>query len=74
VGQAELQFGREIKRRRASSRLSQEELAHRADVHASYVSQIERGVKSPTLGVIVRLARALQLAPSELISCTDDVQ
>ena len=50
---------------------SQEELAGRAGVHSSYVSQLERGVKSPTLGVICRLALALEIQPSELVSAVD---
>jgi transcriptional regulator with XRE-family HTH domain len=72
VGKAESQFGKEIKRRRDARGLSQEELAHRAEVHSSYISQLERGVKSPTLGVICRLAKALEVQPSVIVSAVDD--
>lgn len=50
---------------------SQEELADRAEVHSSYISQLERGVKSPTLGVIVRLARALGRPASDIMRAVD---
>jgi transcriptional regulator with XRE-family HTH domain len=63
----ELAFGREIKRARGSLQKSQETLAFDAEVHRTYVSLIERGQKSPTLAVIVRLAKALNVRPSELL-------
>lgn len=58
-------------RHRRALDISQEELADRAQVHTSYVSQLERGLKSPTLGVIMRLARALGQPASELIRAVE---
>lgn len=58
-------------RRRKAIGISQEELADRAQVHTSYVSQLERGLKSPTLGVIMRLARALGQPASELMRAVE---
>lgn len=63
----ELAFGHEIKKARKTLRKSQETLAFDAEVHRTYVSLIERGQKSPTLTVIVRLSKALNVKPSELI-------
>ena len=63
----ELAFGREIRKAREAVKKSQETLAFDAEVHRTYVSLIERGQKSPTLSVIVRLARALNIRPSELL-------
>ena len=63
----ELAFGREIKKAREALKKSQEILAFDAEVHRTYVSLIERGQKSPTLAVIVRLAKALNVRPSELL-------
>ncbi|MFQ5880911.1 MAG: helix-turn-helix domain-containing protein [Candidatus Methylomirabilales bacterium] len=60
-------LGREIKKARESLQKSQETLAFDAGVHRTYVSLIERGQKSPTLAVIVRLAKALNVRPSELL-------
>ena len=60
-------FGHEIKKARESLHKSQEVLAFDANVHRTYVSLIERGLKSPTLNVIMKLARALNMRPSELL-------
>ena len=60
-------LGREIKKARESLQKSQETLAFDAGVHRTYVSLIERGQKSPTLAVIARLAKALNVRPSELL-------
>ena len=67
----ELAFGREIKKARESLQKSQETLAFDAEVHRTYISLIERGQKSPTLAVIVRLAKALKVKPSELLRRVD---
>jgi transcriptional regulator with XRE-family HTH domain len=67
----ELAFGREIKKARESLQKSQETLAFDAEVHRTYISLIERGLKSPTLAVIVRLAKALNVKPSELLRCVE---
>ena len=63
----ELALGREIKKAREVLQQSQEALAFEAGIHRTYVSLIERGKKSPTLAVIVRLATALGIKPSELL-------
>jgi len=63
----ELALGREIMKAREVLQQSQEALAFEAGIHRTYVSLIERGKKSPTLAVIVRLATALGIKPSELL-------
>ena len=63
----ELALGREIKKAREALQKSQEALAFEAGIHRTYVSLLERGKKSPTLVVIVRLAHALNVKPSELL-------
>ncbi len=60
-------FGREIKKARESLQKSQQNLAFDAEVHRTYISLIERGRKSPTLAVIGRLAKALNMSPSKLL-------
>ncbi|MCA6110922.1 helix-turn-helix transcriptional regulator [Bradyrhizobium sp. CNPSo 4026] len=52
---------------RRTARLSQEELAERAGVHRTYVSQIERGLKSPTIMMLFRLAIALNTSSSKIM-------
>ena len=61
-------FGKAVRRRRRELDLSQEELAERAELHRTYVSDIERGDRNPSLENIEKLARALNLKVSELFT------
>ena len=58
-GNIDLAFGKVLRRLRLEAELSQEELAHNCDLHRTYISLLERGKKSPSLGVMVRIAREL---------------
>lgn len=60
-------LGGNVKRLREAGHLSQEELAHRAKVHVTYLSGIENGHRNPSLLVIGRLAAALDVAAAELL-------
>ena len=60
-------FGQVLAELRVAAALSQEELAHRAGLHRTYVSQVERGLKSPTITVVLKLSKALRTAPSEIM-------
>lgn len=62
-----LAFGKLVAGLRQRIGLSQEELAERADIHRTYVSQIERGLKSPTIVTLLRLSNALETTPSNLM-------
>jgi transcriptional regulator with XRE-family HTH domain len=48
--------------------MSQEDLAFDAGVHRTYVSMLERDLKSPTVDVLFRLCRALKIKPSQFIA------
>ena len=48
--------------------LSQEAVAARARLNTSYLSQIERGKKAPSLDVLVRIAEAVNLSLGELFA------
>jgi len=61
-------FGEALKRRRDKRGLTQEAPAHDARITTSYYGQLERGQKSPTLTVILKLCRALDCTPGELLS------
>lgn len=52
---------------RLAAGLSQEELADAAEIHRTYVSQIERGLKSPTLYVLFNIAAALKINASDIV-------
>ena len=66
-------FGATIKAHRLRLGVTQEELAWRADLHCSYIADIERGGRNVTLCSIVNLARALQITLPELLSPTLDI-
>jgi transcriptional regulator with XRE-family HTH domain len=67
-------FGTVLRTLRQEVGISQEELAHRADLHRTYVSQLERGLKSPSLGAIEALASALGRRPFELVQAAEDLR
>ena len=64
-------FGKEIARLRKRISLSQEELGFRAEVHRTYISQLERGLKLPTLSMILKLSRALKASASRLVATVE---
>lgn len=61
-------IGQVIREQRLARRISQEDLALNADVDRSFVSQIERGVRQPTLTTLCKLAAALDILPSTLVA------
>lgn len=46
---------------------SQEDYADRAGIHRTYVSDIERGRRNPTITVVEKLAKPLEIAPGRLL-------
>ncbi|MDM8354277.1 MAG: transcriptional regulator [Brevundimonas sp.] len=60
-------LGRRVKTLRKEAKLSQEELAFRAEMKRSYVSDLERGKRNPTVRALGRLAVALGVHPAELL-------
>ncbi|RZI23153.1 XRE family transcriptional regulator [Pseudomonas orientalis] len=60
-------FGRVLRQKRKDAGLTQEQLAHEADVQRNYVSLIERGVHQPTVAVLFKLAKALNCQASSMV-------
>jgi len=60
-------FGATLRELRGRRGYSQEELARRSDLHRTFISQIERGLKSPSLGSLSKLAHALGMTLVELV-------
>jgi len=60
-------FAQNIKRFRRQKGISQEELAHLADIDRTYVSALERKVYSASLDVVASIAKALDVEPHELL-------
>jgi transcriptional regulator with XRE-family HTH domain len=67
VEQISIVFGQVLREQRISRDLSQEELALAADVDRTFVSQMERGIRQPTITTLMKLAGALGIQPSTLI-------
>jgi len=65
-------FGQNVCRLRTAARLTQENLAEKADLSRRYVQEIEAGSKSPTVTIVVRLKKALQCSWNELFVQTDE--
>lgn len=54
-------FGRNVRERRVSKGITLEALAHDVDLSYSYVGELERGRRNPTLKVVEQIARALEV-------------
>jgi transcriptional regulator with XRE-family HTH domain len=63
----ERRFGTVIRRRRVALNLGQEAFADRAGLHRTHISMIERGLRSPTLAVVCKLAGALSTSMASLL-------
>ena len=61
-------FGKVLRRRRERLEVSQEALAFTSEIHRTYISELERGLKNPSLTTIARLAAALNTKASTLIA------
>jgi two-component system, response regulator len=62
------EFGTSVKSWRGRRGISQEELAGRAGLHRTYISDVERGVRNVSLESIEKLARALEIPVETLVS------
>ena len=60
-------FAAVIRKERLAKGLSQEDLAHEAGLHRTYVGLIERGLRNPTIAASHAIALALETTLSRLI-------
>ena len=61
-------FGRRLRELRKARGLTQEALAESADLSGNHISDLELGLKVPSLTILVRLSLALDVATPELLS------
>lgn len=61
-------FGKRIKQIREEKGLVQTDIAYESDLEPGYVSRLELGKSSPTLEVIISLAKALDCQPGDLLN------
>ena len=62
------EFGTRIRTLRKELALSQEDLGEVAGLHRTYIGHLERGEVNPSLINILRVAKALKVDPSDLVS------
>lgn len=60
-------FGRNVRELRKAKGLSQEDLEGLTGLKRSYISDMERGTRNPTLKAVERVAAALEVKPEELV-------
>lgn len=60
-------FGQVVREIRQAAGISQEDLAHSANLERAHVGRIERGENQPTLWVILKLAEGLSVTPGILV-------
>ncbi len=65
-------LGLEIQRRRTQRGWSQEYLAEITGLHRTYISQLERGLKSPSVRVLSHIANALEVTMSEFLEAVEE--
>lgn len=61
-------LGLRVQQLRQAKGWSQDEFAHRANLHRTYVSGVERGIRNPTITVLGKLAAGLEITLSELVA------
>lgn len=62
-----IQFGKHLRKLREEKGWTQEELADKAGMHFTYIGQIERGTRNPSLINLERLAKALKIDAGKLL-------
>ncbi|WP_092762799.1 helix-turn-helix domain-containing protein [Rhodoferax sp. OV413] len=67
-----LAFGAIVREGRVAAGLSQETLAHMANVERSYFGRIERGESQPTLFVVLKISSALGSDSGAIVSRVED--
>lgn len=64
-------FGEKVRSVRKEQQLSQDELADKCGLHRTYIGAVERGERNITLINAEKIANALQVSLSELVSRDD---
>ena len=74
MGKAVELVGKRIREYRTKRGLSQEELAHRAELHTAHLGRIERGEKNPTLESIEKIINALGVSFEEFFNFQNNLK
>ncbi|MDB5312743.1 MAG: anaerobic benzoate catabolism transcriptional regulator [Gemmataceae bacterium] len=65
-------FGELVRQLRLAAAMSQEDLAHAAGLHATYISRLERGKRAPSIVVVEQLAKALKTTMGAMLGALDE--
>ena len=61
------EFGQRVKQLRTEADLTQEELAEKVGMHPTFISNLERGYRVPSLPTVLRVADGLDRSATEII-------
>ncbi|MEE9388378.1 MAG: helix-turn-helix transcriptional regulator [Paracoccaceae bacterium] len=61
-------FAQRMREQRALLEITQEEVAHRADLDRTYISGCERGLRNPSLVSVEKIATALEISAHKLLN------
>lgn len=68
----EIIFGNILREIRTERKISQEKLAEYCGLDKTFISLLERGLRQPTITTIFKIAKALDISPSDLIRRIED--
>ena len=60
-------FGKKLKEERLKRNINQEELAFKSKLDRSFLSEVENGVKNPSLRTLYKLSTALDMELKDLL-------
>lgn len=60
-------FGQRVREVRVRRKMTQESLAEAAGLHPTFISNVERGYRVPTVPTLLRLASGLAVKPGQLV-------
>ncbi len=65
--------GNNIRFHRTKQNISQEQLAEYSDLHPSYIGQLERGKKKPTIDTLYKISRGLKVPLTTILGGIDEL-
>jgi transcriptional regulator with XRE-family HTH domain len=68
---SQIRLGKAVKHVRTQVGMTQEQVANKVDMHATYISDIERGARNPSWEAIARLARGMGVGVAEIAADYD---
>lgn len=66
MGEISVKFGQRVRYYRKELKLSQEQLSELCGLHPTYIGQLERGEKNPSIETVAQLCRGLKITPEKL--------